>query len=206
MVEEVAMKLNWAPTSPYARKALVAAHECGLAERLELVATTPATVEADLAAANPLGRIPTLIADEGETLYDSLVICEYFDHLAGRGLSPPPGPKRWAVLRRHALGQGLIDAAVGTLNERRRPEGERSESWLAARTREIARALDALEAEAARLGEGPDLATIAIAVALAYLDFRFADEGWRAERPALTAWHAEQNRRPAMLATEFPAR
>lgn len=200
------MKLHWAPTSPYARKALVAAHECGLADRLELVATTPETVEADLSAVNPLGRIPALITEEGEALYDSLAICEYFDHLAGRGLFPPPGPERWTVLRRHTLGQGIIDAAVASVNERRRPDGERSASWLAARTREIARALDALEAEAARLGLGPDLGTIAIAVALAYLDFRFADDDWRDGRPTLTAWHADQARRPAMAATEFPGR
>ena len=197
------MKLHWAPTSPYARKALVAAHECGLADRLELVATTPETVEEDLAATNPLGRIPALITEDGVALYDSLVICEYFDHLAGRGLSPPPGPERWTVLRRHALGQGIIDAAVASVKERRRPEGERSESWLAARARETARALDALEAEAARLGPGPDLGTIAIAVALAYLDFRFADEDWRASRPALAAWHAAYARRTAMAATGY---
>ena len=98
------MKLHWAPTSPYARKVLVVAHECGLAERLELVATTPETVEADLSGANPLGRIPALITEEGAALYDSTVICEYLDHRSGRGLFPPPGPKRWTVLRRHALG------------------------------------------------------------------------------------------------------
>ena len=119
----------------------MAAHERGLAERLEPVATTPETVETDLSAANPLGRIPALITEEGETLYDSLAICEYFDHLSGRGLSPPPGAERWTVLRRHALGQGIIDAAVASVNERRRPEGERSANSLAARAREIALAL-----------------------------------------------------------------
>lgn len=105
------MKLHWAPISPNAHKALVAAHGRGLADRLELVATTPETVEADLSAANPLGRVPALITEGGETLYDSLAIREYLDHLAGWGLSPPPGPKRCTALRRHALGQGPIDAA-----------------------------------------------------------------------------------------------
>jgi glutathione S-transferase len=199
------MKLYWAPTSPYARKALVAAHECGLAGRIELVATTPETVEADLAPANPLGRIPALVTDEGETLYDSLVICEYLDHLAGRGLSPPPGPERWTALRRHALAQGVTDAAVSSVNERRRPAGERSADWLDKRAREITRALDALETEAGDLPEAPDIGTIAIAVALAYLEFRFAKTPWRTARPALAAWYTAFTRHPAMMATRFPA-
>jgi glutathione S-transferase len=184
-----AMKLYWAPTSPYARKALVAAHECGLAERIEVVATTPATVEADLAPANPLGRIPALVTDTGEALYDSLVICEYLDHLAGRGLSPPPGPARWTALRRHALAQGITDAAVASVNERRHPAGERSADWLDKRAREISRA---------------DIGTIAVAVALAYLEFRFAKTPWRTARPALAAWYTAFARRPAMVATRFP--
>jgi glutathione S-transferase len=198
------MKLHWAPTSPYVRKVMVAAHELDLARRLTLVPTTPETVVADVAADNPLAQIPTLVLDDGTRLYDSTVICLWLDSQGGGRLLPAAGPARWRALARHALGQGLIDAAIGRVRELRRPAGERSPSFLAKRAAEIARALDALEAAAPTLAPAPGLAEIAAGVALGYLEFRGAEEPWRLGRTALAAWFDALARRPSFVATQHP--
>ena len=195
------MKLHYARGSPYVRKVMVAAHECGLADRLEFMTTTPESIVGDVAGDNPLGRIPTLVTDDGERIFDSLAICEYFDWLAPAGLIPPPGPARWAALRRHAIGHGLIDAAIALLHEGRRAPKEQSSSWTDKRREETLRALDALEAEAAGLPNGANIGTIASACALGYLDYRFADERWRDGRDALAAWYADFAARPSMCNT-----
>ena len=200
------MKLFWAPTSPYVRKVMVVAHEAGVADRLEKVGTTPATVVEDVAPANPLAQIPSLEISPGEWLYDSLAIAEYLDDLGGGGLFPPPGPDRWAALRRHALGQGVIDLGNQELNMGRLPEGERSPTLSAKRQAALVRALDALDAEAPTLAVGrPTIGEVAIGCALLYIDFRFPDQAWRPGRAALAAWADEIAARPSFHATRPPA-
>lgn len=198
------MKLHYAETSPYVRKVMVVAHECGLADCLDLVPTTPETVVDDVKADNPLAQIPTLVTESGERIFDSTVICEYLDAMAGAGIFERDGPARWTALTRHALGQGLIDALNARNRERRRPETERSPAWDAKKRAEIVRALDALEAAAPTLPTGAEIGAIGIAVALAYHDFRWSDDDWRGGRPALTAWYEAYAARPAMRATAFP--
>ena len=197
------MKLHYAATSPYVRKVMIAAHECGLAERLELLATTPETVIEDVVADNPLAQIPTLVTDEGTRIYDSTVICEYFDTTSGTGLFPAAGPERWAALTRHSLGQGVMDATIARNRERNRPEGERSKAWDDKKRVEIGRALDALEAQGSAMPLDADIGTIGVAAAIAYIDLRIPDEDWRASRPALAAWYAAFAERPSMQATDF---
>ncbi len=126
-------KLHWSPTSPYVRKVMVAAHELGLAGRFDLVATRPETVVADVAPDNPLGRVPALVLPDGTTLFDSLVIAEYLNETAGGALFPRPGAARWRTLTLHALGHGVIDAAIAIVAEGRRNESERSPGFVAAR-------------------------------------------------------------------------
>ena len=198
------MKLHYAETSPYVRKVMVVAHECGLADRLDLVATTPETVVDDVKADNPLAQIPTLVTEGGERIFDSTVICEYLDAMAGTGIFERDGPGRWTALTRHALGQGLTDAVINRNRERRRPEAERSAAWDDKKRAEIGRTLDALEAAAASLPTGAEIGAIGVAVALAYLDLRFPDDGWRTDRPSLAAWYEAYAERPAMRATAFP--
>ncbi len=195
--------LHWSPTSPYVRKVMVAAHELGLADRFDLVPTRPETVVADVSAANPLGRVPALVLPDGTTLFDSLVIAEFLNEEAGGALFPPPGPARWRTLTLHALGHGVIDAAIAIVGEGRRPENERSPGFVAARHAEIARALDA--AERALPAETADIATITLAVGLGYLDFRHPGRAWRPGRPRLAAWYEAFAARPAMRATKPPA-
>jgi len=201
------MKLYYSQTSPYARKVRLAAEHLGLTPRIELVAasTTPIAEDAALAAAAPLGKIPALVTDEGAVLFDSRVIVEYLDHLAGGGgLIPAAGdPARWRTLRLQATADGLLDAALLMRYEvALRPGALLWRDWLDGQNRKVARALAALEAEAAGLADGPALDAIATACALGYLDFRFADMGWRTRCPGLALFFAEFAQRQEMALTD----
>jgi glutathione S-transferase len=195
-------RLHWSPTSPYVRKVMVAAHELGLADRIDLVPTRVETVVADVAADNPLGRVPALVLPDGTTLFDSLVIAEFLNETGGGTLFPRPGPERWRTLTLHALAQGIIDAAIAIVAERRRPGAERSPAFVAARQAEIGRALDALERNIP--ASTPDIGTITVAAGLGYVDFRLPDDAWRISRPRLAAWFAAFAQRPSMAATKPP--
>jgi len=199
------MKLRYAATSPYVRKVVVAAAECGLAERLERIETNVWDPDTDIAADNPLGKVPTLITDDGLALCDSPVICEYLDSLhAGAKLIPPEGAARWDVLNRAALAQGMMDASIARVMEIRiRPEQYRWPGLLERQKAKSDAVLKTLEAEAAagRL-EGVNLGTIAVGCALGYLDLRFAEENWRGGHPALAAWYENFAKRPSMQASD----
>lgn len=198
------MQLRGSPTSPFVRKVRVLALEAGVGERVPMAATD--TADPGLAELNPLAKVPTLVLDDGGVLYDSRVIAEYVDAtLAGGRFFPPTGPARWTALRRQALGDGIADAAVAIVFERRRPvAAERSEAAMAHQMAKVTRGLAALEREAADLA-GIDIGTIAIGCALGYLDLRHADLGWRDGHPALARWFAGFAARPAMAATTPPA-
>ncbi len=199
------MKLHWSPTSPYVRKVMIAAHEVGAVDGLELVETFPQSVIEDVSPDNPLGMIPALVTDDGEPIYDSSVIVAWLDDRFGGTLIPAPGPDAWAVHRRHALAHGLIDTANARFHEHRRPPELQWPEQDAKLARRIGLAVDGLEREAAAL-DGPfTIAQIAAGVALGYLDLRFPDEDWRANRPALAAWHAAVSERPSFAATAPPA-
>jgi glutathione S-transferase len=202
---ERAMKLFFSPTSPYVRKVRVVAIEKGLADRIELIPANPWPDPSAVSAANPLGKVPALLLDDGTSLYDSPVICEYLDSLVPASpLIPREGLKRWAVLRRQALGDGILDAAVGIVLERRRPEGERS---LEAQTRAaeaIRRSVHALGAELRPADAAFDLGQIALAVALGYLEFRLSDlELGTTQRPVREFSDAVRMR-PSLASTRPP--
>ena len=201
-----AMRLHWSSRSPFVRKVMVAAHELGLADRIELIPTEVALgrTDAGVLARNPLGRIPTLVLADGSALYDSAVICEYLDglHAAGPRLFPPePGPARIAALRRHALGSGFCEMLVLWRSERlRAAPGPANLEGFALKARIT---LAALEREAPALAAEPfGIGQVAVGCALSYLDFRFGELGWRAEHPALAAWHEGFRARPSVRATE----
>lgn len=199
------MRLHTNAASPFGRKVKVLAHETGLMDRIEPLnqALTPVSPNEAVTAANPLGKIPCLVTDEGEAVYDSRVICELLDSLhGGRRMFPAEGPARWRALTFQALGDGIMDAAVGTRYETfLRPEALRWPDWIAGQKLKVSRALDRLEAEAGRLGDEPDIGLITLGCALGYLDFRYADQPWRPGRPALEAWFARFDARPSMQAT-----
>ena len=123
------MKLHWSPRSPFVRKVMVFAHEAGLAGRIEIVRTPVAMTQAnpDLLRVNPIGKIPTLITDDGTVLFDSTVICEYLDSLhAGTRLFPQQPERRWQALRWHALGDNMLDNLILWRNETLRPDAQQS--------------------------------------------------------------------------------
>ncbi len=197
------MKLYYNPASPYVRKVRVLAIETGLMGGIELakVMITPTSPDADLCADNPIGKIPTLVLDDGSALYDSRVICEYLDGLhAGAHLFPDNDDARWTAVRRQALADGILDSAVNTRYESfLRPEELRWADWVDNQMAKIRRSLDVLEGEP--MGDGVDIGTISVACALGYLDFRYSDEGWRDSRPKLAAWFEKFAQRPSMSET-----
>ncbi len=199
------MKLHWSPRSPYVRKVMVCAHELQLLPRIELVRSVAAMLQPNVALMrdNPLSKIPTLVLEDGRTLFDSAVICEYLNTLAGGSLFPPEGPQRWAALRWHAFGDGLLDALILWRNERERADGSRSEKLIAAFDTKVHAALVLLDQEAGQLALAPySIGHITLMCALGYIDYRFAALDWRAKAPALAAWYSSLQPRPALALTE----
>ncbi len=200
------MQLWYASTSPFARKVRVAAEELGLTSRLDLIEVDPWT-NTRLRALNPLAKVPTLVLDQGECLYESAVICDYFDALGPeRRLIPPAGPGRWRALRLQGLADGASAAAGRLFADEHRPRNERSDGVMERQRLALAAALAAVEAE--RLD--PEICTvgeISVGVLLGYLDFRWPDREWRRARPALSEWFSGFSARYSMVSTEHrPAR
>jgi glutathione S-transferase len=199
------LRLHTSPASPFGRKVAVVLHETGLWPRVERrdASLSPIAPDTAVCAANPLGKIPCLELDDGSALYDSRVICEYLDGLhAGPKLFPAEAPARFEALRLQALADGILDAAVGVRYETfLRPEPLRWPDWIAAQKLKVTRALDRLEQECEGFAGRIDIGTLAIACALGYLDFRFADDRWRDGRPRLAGWEAKIAQRPSLAAT-----
>jgi glutathione S-transferase len=189
------MKLHYSQTSPFVRKVMIAAHEKGLAERIEFVS-------GELAKDNPLEKVPALVTDGGEALYDSLVICDHLDSQGGGPELIPADPaRRSTVLRRHALADGIMEAALACVMETRRPEDKQWSDWVTRQKGKITRSLDALEAEAGKLSDTVDLSTVALGAALGYVDFRLGHLNWRDGRPKLATWFEAFSKRPSMAGT-----
>jgi glutathione S-transferase len=201
------MQLYFSPASPFVRKVRVSAHELGLSGRIELISIypTPVSPHEGLRSSNPIGKIPTLVLDDGTALYDSPVICEYLDALVGGNrIFPAVGAARWTALRRQAIADGIMDAAVLTRYEGAvRPKELRWQEWVDGQFLKVRTALDALEKE--NLDGAFNIGTISIACALSYLDLRFASESWRTSRPRLAAWEAAVSKRPSLAATILAA-
>lgn len=196
------MKLRYSKTSPYVRKVMMVAMETGLAAGITLEPTDAWSPGTSLPQDNPIGKVPTLVLDDGTALYDSPVICEYLDGLHdGPKLFPASGQARWTALRLQALADGICDAAALGRLESMRPEGERSPSWMARQRMVLVRGCDALEAETGTLAGPTTIGTLAAMAALGYLDFRCGDLGWREGRPRLAAWFEEVSARPSFRDT-----
>lgn len=197
------MKLFHSPTSPYVRKVLVLIAEAGI-EGVEMIAAagTPIAPDATVIERNPLGKIPALCREDGPTLYDSRVICQYLDSTIGGRFYPGNG-RRWDTLVVESTADGILDAALLMVYESRiRPEDKRYAPWVEGQWAKIDRALDVLETRWIDHLNGPlDMGQIAVGCALGYVDFRLGSRDWRKSRPKLAAWEANFAKRPAMLAT-----
>jgi glutathione S-transferase len=176
----------------------------GLQDRIRTVRTVAGgtTPHPELMKINPVGKIPTLELPDRTAIYDSPVILEYLDTLHdGPKLYPAAWPERLTALRRHALGQGMLDTALPLLAEGFRPPERQSEPHKQLWRTKLRACVDALETEAEALANsGFTVGHLAIGVALAYLDFRFASLSWRDGHPGLAAWHAGFNARPSVAA------
>ena len=202
------MKLFYSQTSPFVRKCLVTAHELGLAQRLELLPAVAHPVNRDRSVVdkNPLGKIPTLVTDEGAVLFDSRVICEYLNALGDGHLLPAAGEARFAVLTDQALADGLMDAAVLVRYETvARPENLHWADWSGGQMEKVISALSDFERRAAARVWHIELGTIALGCALGYLDFRYADFGWRERHPSMARWYEQFAARESMVKTRPPA-
>jgi glutathione S-transferase len=198
------MQLWYAPTSPFARKVRIAAHELGLSHRIGLLKVDPWT-DTRLRDLNPLAKVPTLVLDDGRPLYESALICEYLDaHADQPRLYPPAGAARWETLLRQGLADGAMAAAGRLFAEQRKPQDERIPAMEARFRTAIDAALDVLEKDTPVHGE-PLIGDIATAAFIGYLDFRFPGTGWRATRLTLSAWFDVFCQRPSMKSTEHRA-
>lgn len=199
------MKLLHSPTSPYARKVRIVVLEKGLSNRIAQETANPAGAEAEtVRKANPLGKVPCLIRDDGTGLYDSPVICEYLDSLSPSPmLLPAHGDARWTVLRIQALADGIMDAAVSARMETMRKDGEKSPDMIAHWRGGIVRGLERLAHET-HLNSGFDLAHISTAAALGYIYFRHADLAQSSMPKALAAWWDKAQTRPSVRDTAPP--
>jgi len=200
------MKMYWSSRSPFVRKAMLVAHEVGVADRIEkipVVVSSTMKPTADVMRHNPLNKIPTLITDDGLVLFESVVVCEYLDSLhTGAKLFPASGRARWEALRWQALGSGMLEAEILWRSETRRPSP--MQIVIDAFEEKVRTSLDVLEKEAVTLSAAPYcIGHVSVACALAYLDFRFTDFDWRKRRPQIAACFEALNARPAMQATAF---
>jgi len=193
------MKLRYSTTSPFVRKVRVVAIEAGLADKIELVKTNPADLSTGIGNDNPLNKVPALVLDDGSSLYDSHVICEYLDSQSGNKFFPPAGPARWTALRREALADGMTDAAILRMQETKRPSNLQSEEWIGRQKLKVTQGIAALEAD--HLGPQLDIGTLMVAIVLDYLDFRFKADDWRKDAPKLAAWHKTFSERAALKKT-----
>ncbi|MFQ6546784.1 glutathione S-transferase [Aestuariibius sp. 2305UL40-4] len=198
------MQLLTADASPFARKVRVLIREANLLDAVEEVPvmTGPTAPDPTVVAANPLGKIPTLLRSDGPAIYDSRVITRFLNDHAATGFYP--ANRLWDVLTLEATADAMMEASVLRVYEGRvRPEGMRSEDWLEAQKGKADRALSVIEARWMSLMEGPlHMGQIAVGCALGYLDLRFPDEDWRGSNPTLAAWAASFAEREAMDATQ----
>ena len=200
------MKLWYSPASPFVRKVLLLAHEAGLQDRVKRhnVSTGVTTPDAGLKSENPLGKLPTLVTDDGTVLFDSRVICAYLDTLHdGKKFLPRSGPKRFEVMTMEALGDGIMDAAVANRYETAaRPKELQWQAWSDGQMGKVMDALDLLESGwVKKLGRSPNMGAFAVAAALGYLDFRYPQLNWRRGRRKLAGWFRKFSERPSYQAT-----
>jgi glutathione S-transferase len=183
------MILRSAPPSPFGRKVKVAAAMLGLSDEINVVMTDTVDPGDPLRADNPLGKIPTLVVEDGMVIYDSRVILEYLDMRAGGGrIIPKDTMARVRALTLQALADGIMDAGILQVYEGRwRDSAKHEQKWLDHQAGKVGRALTYLEANPPSLAEALNVGHIAVACALGYLDLRFKGE-WRVGYPRLVAW------------------
>jgi glutathione S-transferase len=200
------MKLLYAPQSPFARKVRAAAIELGLGDRIdvEYAEVVPGKPNRSFGGSvNPLRKIPALVTDNGETIFDSTVICGYLDDLAGGGVIIPRDPAaRWRVLTHHALAHGICEAVILVRYETwLRPEPYRWSVWVDDQWDKINSGLAWFEHNPGSFQEPVNLAHLALGNAVGYIDFRWPAENWRERFGQVAQWFERLDQRPSFSLT-----
>ena len=196
------MKLLYSTTSPYSAKVRMAAVLAGIPLDLEVVDTN--ANPAVLLDANPLGKIPTLISDDGETIYDSRVITQYLNRVSGNKLFPRNAAKRLEAERLEALADGICDCLLVIAYERRtRPQDKIHEPWLDRQWEKAMRGLDALNANPPKLPKTITVGHVAVRAMLGYLNIRFEGK-WEKGRGKLKRWAARFDEKWPEVAENTP--
>lgn len=200
------MKLFYSSHSPYVRKVMIVAHELGVVEQIELLASAAHPVDRDrsIIVYNPLGQVPTMVLDDGTMLADSGVICAYLNNLKSGAIIPLAGSALWRALTDQAVADGLMEALLLARYERAvRPSERLWQDWLSGQLDKIATTLGAFDRAASDFGGRFDIGTISLACALGYLDLRFSDIDWRSAHPNLRDWQAAFEARQSLQATQL---
>jgi glutathione S-transferase len=198
------MKLIGSLTSPYVRKVRIVFAEKKIDYEFEL--DSPWEADNKIGDHNPLGKVPVLLLDDESPLYDSRVIVEYLDAMTPNNrLIPASGRERIAVRRWEALSDGICDAAVSAFLEAKRPDGQRSDDWIARQRGKIQAGIRVMAKDLGEQswchGNGLTLADIAVGMALGYLQFRFPDMVWRSRNPNLARLYDKLMLRPSFAET-----
>ena len=197
--------LRTTPTSPFGRKVYIAAAVLGLENQISVINADTTDPNDDLRQQNPLGKIPTLVLENGKALYDSRVIVQYLESCSSPDIMIPPEYDRFDILTAEALADGLMDAAVLIVYETRfRPAEHHVLTWLEHQQGKINRALSYAEDHLSTLRSGkPHIGEISLACALGFLDFRLSG-AWRNNHPKLVAWLDDFARRTPSFETTTP--
>jgi glutathione S-transferase len=197
--------LRNSPASPFGRKVVVALNILGLTDKVQTVTADTISPDDSIRLQNPLGKIPTLMLEDGQALFDSRVIIEYLNELDGRHILIPQGMAKIEVLRQQALADGILDASILRMYEIRfRPTQTHSQNWLDHQIGKVDRSM--LEAEKVfktGVTAAPHIGEITMACVLGYLDFRFAG-AWRTKYPSLVKWFDEFHVRVPSFAASTP--
>ena len=197
------MKLVYSPPSPFVRKVTTLIYHSNLNDRIELinVKTTALSVAEEARAANPLGKIPIMILEDGKAIFDSRVITRYLDDFAGSNLYPQD--KIYDILTLEALADGIMESAVSiTYESKLRPQNEQSPSWMEAQWSKVLHAVKALDNGDFKALDGEiNMGQIAVTCALGYLDFRHDARQWRSGHSNLASWNDKMIKLPALIQT-----
>ena len=195
------MELKYSALSPYVRKVRITAHELGIADRIRLAKVDTRNEPEKITPVNPVGKIPALVTDAGDVLFDSVVICEYLTaEFGGHRLLPREGVARYEVLTRTAFADGMTDAAILVRHERARDKARQSDEWIAWQLRKVFNALDWFVARAGAR-DSLDLGDIALGAALGYMPLRLDEAAGLPRWPGLRTWYERASQRESFRAT-----
>jgi glutathione S-transferase len=204
------MRLFWTPASPFVRKVMVSVYELGMARRIEIVptiwphqwATRTVRFDEDFVTANPVGRIPALVTDEGTAICESNLICRYLAaQVSGAKLIPGEEAEDLPALRLWGIADGALEAMIARRAETLRPSRERSDDFIQKQRERIARCFDSFDVSNPASRKRTTIAHVAAGIACGYMDFRFPSDAWRNGRPALARWYDDFATRESMKLT-----